>query len=48
MAGLLLVEEADAYAAQFPGPNGLTEKAPVVTTAPGVVAEVSAIIAFAS
>ncbi|MBK8689444.1 MAG: inositol monophosphatase [Betaproteobacteria bacterium] len=47
MAGLLLVEEAGGYAAPFPGPKGLTEKAPVVATAPGIAAEVSAIIAVA-
>jgi myo-inositol-1(or 4)-monophosphatase len=45
MAGLLLVEEAGGYAAPFPGPNGLTTKAPVVATAPGIAAEVNAIIA---
>ncbi len=47
MAGLLLVEEAGGYAAEFPGPNGLTAKASVVATAPGIAAEVSAIIAIA-
>jgi myo-inositol-1(or 4)-monophosphatase len=34
MAGLLLVEEAGGFAAPFPGPKGLTVKAPVVATAP--------------
>ncbi len=36
MAGLLLVEEAGGFAAPFPGPKGLTVKAPVVATAPRI------------
>jgi myo-inositol-1(or 4)-monophosphatase len=47
MAGLLLVEEAGGYAAPFPGPAGLTAKAPVVATASGIADEVNAIIAAA-
>ena len=45
MAGLLLVEEAGGYAAPFPGPGGLTARAPVVATAPGIAAAVTAIVA---
>ena len=45
MAGLLLVEEAGGYAAPFPGPQGLTARAPVVATAPGIAAAMTAIVA---
>jgi myo-inositol-1(or 4)-monophosphatase len=45
MAGLLLVEEAGGYAAPFPGPRGMTAKAPVVATAPAIAGEVAAVIA---
>jgi myo-inositol-1(or 4)-monophosphatase len=44
MAGLLLVEEAGGFAAPFPGPQGLTVKAPVVATAPGIAAATMAIV----
>jgi myo-inositol-1(or 4)-monophosphatase len=36
MAGLLLVEEAGGRVRPFPGPQGLTVRAPVVATAPGI------------
>lgn len=37
MAGLLLVEEAGGYVGPFPGPDGLTVRAPVIACAPGIV-----------
>jgi len=36
MAGLLLVEESGGYVGPFPGPHGLTVRAPVVASAPGI------------
>ena len=36
MAGLLLVEEAGGYVGPFPGPDGLTVRAPVIACAPGI------------
>jgi myo-inositol-1(or 4)-monophosphatase len=36
MAGLLLVEEAGGYVGPFPGPQGLTVRAPVIVAAPGI------------
>ena len=36
MAGLLLVEEAGGYVGTFPGPQGFTVRAPVVSCAPGI------------
>jgi myo-inositol-1(or 4)-monophosphatase len=44
MAGLLLVEEAGGFAAPFPGPKGLTAKAPVVATAPGIADAMMALV----
>jgi len=44
MAGLLLVEEAGGFAAPFPGPKGLTAKAPVVATAPRIAAAMMALV----
>jgi myo-inositol-1(or 4)-monophosphatase len=36
MAGLLLVEEAGGYVGPFPGPQGLTVRAPVIVAAAGI------------
>lgn len=36
MAGLLLVEEAGGHVGPFPGPHGLTVRAPVIASAPGI------------
>jgi myo-inositol-1(or 4)-monophosphatase len=36
MAGLLLVEEAGGYVGPFPGPRGLTVRAPVIVSTPGI------------
>jgi fructose-1,6-bisphosphatase/inositol monophosphatase family enzyme len=36
MAGLLLVEEAGGHVAPFPGPRGLTARAPVLASANGI------------
>ena len=44
MAGLLLVEEAGGLVAPFPGPGGLTVKAPVVASAPGIFGALSTLI----
>ena len=44
MAGLLLVEESGGRAAPFPGPGGLTVKAPVVASAPGIFGALSALV----
>ncbi len=44
MAGLLLVEEAGGRVAPFPGPGGLTVKAPVVASAPSISAALSTLV----
>ncbi|MEP7182493.1 MAG: inositol monophosphatase [Betaproteobacteria bacterium] len=44
MAGLLLVEEAGGFAAPFPGAGGLTVKAPVIATAPGIADAMMALV----
>lgn len=48
MAGLLLVEEAGGRVAPFPGPDGLTVKAPVVASAAGIAGELEALVARAT
>jgi myo-inositol-1(or 4)-monophosphatase len=47
MAGLLLVEEAGGRVAPFPGPAGLTVKAPVVASAPAIADTLAALVARA-
>jgi myo-inositol-1(or 4)-monophosphatase len=47
MAGLLLIEEAGGCVAPFPGPGGLTVRAPVVAAAAGVADALSALVAQA-
>ncbi len=44
MAGLLLVEEAGGRVAPFPGPRGITVRAPVVAAAAGIADELGAIV----
>ena len=44
MAGLLLVEEAGGRVAPFPGPGGLTVRAPVVAAASGVARALSVLV----
>ena len=44
MAGLLLVEEAGGRVAPFPGPGGLTVRAPVVAAAAGISDALSALV----
>ena len=44
MAGLLLVEEAGGYGAPFPGPQGLTVRAPVIACAAQVAAPLTALV----
>jgi myo-inositol-1(or 4)-monophosphatase len=44
MAGLLLVEEAGGYVGPFPGPGGLTVRAPVIGCAPGLVTPLRALL----
>jgi len=44
MAGLLLVEEAGGYVGPFPGPGGLTVRAPVVACAAGIAGPVCALV----
>jgi myo-inositol-1(or 4)-monophosphatase len=44
MAGLLLVEEAGGRVAPFPGPAGLTVRAPVVAAAFGISGALSALV----
>jgi myo-inositol-1(or 4)-monophosphatase len=44
MAGLLLVEEAGGRVAPFPGPRGLTVRAPVVAAAPGIADELTTLV----
>jgi myo-inositol-1(or 4)-monophosphatase len=44
MAGLLLVEEAGGCVAPFPGPQGLTARAPVIAAAAGIAAALTAIV----
>jgi myo-inositol-1(or 4)-monophosphatase len=47
MAGLLLVEEAGGRVGPFPGPQGLTARAPVLAAAPGVAAALGELAAAA-
>jgi len=47
MAGLLLVEEAGGRVGPFPGPQGLTARAPVLAAAPGIAAELAELVARA-
>ena len=44
MAGLLLIEEAGGYVGPFPGPGGLTVRAPVIGCAPGLVPALRALL----
>ena len=44
MAGLLLVEEAGGYVGPFPGPHGLTVRAPVIACAPGITDALRALL----
>ena len=44
MAGLLLIEEAGGYVGAFPGPGGLTVRAPVVGCAAGLVTSLRALL----
>ena len=44
MAGLLLVEEAGGYVGPFPGPGGLTVRAPVVASAAGIAGALRALL----
>lgn len=44
MAGLLLVEEAGGRVGPFPGPQGITARAPVIASAPGIAGELSALV----
>jgi myo-inositol-1(or 4)-monophosphatase len=44
MAGLLLVEEAGGCAAPFPGPRGLTVRAPVIASAAGIGEALQALV----
>jgi myo-inositol-1(or 4)-monophosphatase len=48
MAGLLLVEEAGGRVSPFPGPQGITVKAPVVAAAAGIAEALAALVAGAS
>ncbi len=48
MAGLLLVEEAGGSVRPFPGPQGLTAKAPVVATAAGIAEALTALVRAAA
>ena len=48
MAGLLLVEEAGGRVGPFPGPQGITARAPVIASAPGIAGELSALVQAAS
>jgi len=48
MAGLLLVDEAGGYTGPFPGPGGLTVRAPVVASARGLGAPLARIVAAAT
>ncbi len=48
MAGLLLVEEAGGRVAPFPGPKGITVRAPVVAAAAGIADALSALVQQAS
>jgi myo-inositol-1(or 4)-monophosphatase len=43
-AGLLLVEEAGGRVAPFPGPAGLTVRAPVIAAAPGIAEALAALV----
>lgn len=44
MAGLLIVEEAGGYVAPFPGPQGLTVRAPVIACATRVAASLTTLV----
>jgi len=44
MAGLLLVEEAGGRVGPFPGPQGITVRAPVIASASGVADELGALV----
>ena len=44
MAGLLLVEEAGGRVAPYPGPRGLTVRAPVVAAAAGIADALDALL----
>ncbi len=44
MAGLLLVVEAGGRVAPFPGPRGITVRAPVIAAAPGIAAALRTIV----
>lgn len=44
MAGLLLVEEAGGRVGRFPGPGGLTARAPVIACASGIATELMALV----
>ena len=44
MAGLLLVEEAGGQVGPFPGPGGLTVRAPVIACAPGIADALSMLL----
>jgi myo-inositol-1(or 4)-monophosphatase len=48
MAGLLLVDEAGGYTGPFPGPGGLTVRAPVIASARGLGASLARIVAVAT
>ena len=48
MAGLLLVDEAGGYTGPFPGPGGLTVRAPVIASARGLGASLERIVAAAT
>ena len=43
-AGLLLIEEAGGRVAPFPGPGGLTVRAPVIAAAPGIADALMALV----
>lgn len=44
MAGLLLIEEAGGYVGPFPGPEGLTVRAPVIGCARGIATSLRALL----
>jgi myo-inositol-1(or 4)-monophosphatase len=44
MAGLLLIEEAGGRVAPYPGPQGLTVRAPVLAAAPGIAHALDVIV----
>jgi myo-inositol-1(or 4)-monophosphatase len=44
MAGLLLVEEAGGRVGPFPGPGGITVRAPVIAAAAGIADALDALV----